>query len=133
MTIQGTGLLPNATMYVSYGANDKIQMSTQTVTSNSLTATGYYFQRQYDEDLEGREGASLTIGRRLNQYWSASAGVRVENVNISGVADPVPIEHGLRRGRRHRTAQEQDRSRARASHETLIPRPPPAQCGPPTR
>jgi outer membrane protein assembly complex protein YaeT len=59
----------------------------------SLTTTGYYLQRQYDEYLEGRTGGSVTIGRKLNQYWSASVGVRVENVNVSGVIAGEPVDY----------------------------------------
>jgi outer membrane protein assembly complex protein YaeT len=59
----------------------------------SLTASGYYFQRAYDEYLEGREGGSLSIGRKLNQYWSASVGVRVENVNVSEVPVGAPPDY----------------------------------------
>jgi outer membrane protein insertion porin family len=59
----------------------------------SLTASAYYFQRQYNEYLEGRTGASLSIGRKLNQYWSASLGVRVENVNVSDVIAGEPADY----------------------------------------
>jgi outer membrane protein assembly complex protein YaeT len=59
----------------------------------SLTATGYYFQRQYDEYLEGRTGFGLTIGRKLNQYWSVSLGMRVENVNVSAVPVGAPVDY----------------------------------------
>jgi outer membrane protein assembly complex protein YaeT len=59
----------------------------------SLTAQGYYFQRQYDEYLEGRTGGLLSIGRKLNQYWSASVGVRVENVNVSQVPVGAPPDY----------------------------------------
>lgn len=41
VTIQGTGIQPYATAYVTYGTNTKIQMSTQSVTANSVTAVGY--------------------------------------------------------------------------------------------
>ncbi len=59
----------------------------------SLTTSGYYFQRQYDEYLEGRTGGSITIGRKLNQYWAASVGVRLENVNVSGVPLGAPPDY----------------------------------------
>lgn len=62
-------------------------------TPYSLTASGYYLERQYDEYLETREGASLSIGRKLNQYWAASVGVRVENVNVSEVPAGAPIDY----------------------------------------
>jgi outer membrane protein assembly complex protein YaeT len=59
----------------------------------SLTTSGYYFQRQYNEYLEGRTGGSISIGRKLNQYWSASVGVRVENVNVSQVPLGAPADY----------------------------------------
>jgi outer membrane protein assembly factor BamA len=59
----------------------------------SLTTTGYYFQRDYNEYLEGRTGGSVSIGRKLNQYWSASVGVRVENVNVSEVPVGAPADY----------------------------------------
>jgi outer membrane protein assembly complex protein YaeT len=68
----------------------------------SMTASAYYFQRQYDEYLEGRTGGSLTIGRRLIdleplfsdfRYWAVSAGVRVENVNVSNVPLGAPPDY----------------------------------------
>jgi outer membrane protein assembly complex protein YaeT len=68
----------------------------------NLTASAYYFQRQYNEYLEGRTGGSLSVGRRLAdlepffselRYWSASVGVRVENVNVSNVPIGAPDDY----------------------------------------
>jgi outer membrane protein insertion porin family len=56
----------------------------------SLTVGGYYFDRQYNEDLESRLGGRITIGRKLNQYWSASASVRIEDVGIHDVPAWAP-------------------------------------------
>jgi outer membrane protein assembly complex protein YaeT len=58
----------------------------------SLSVSGYYFDRAYNEYTENRLGTRITVGRKLNEYWSVSAGVRVENVNISGVASFAPPE-----------------------------------------
>jgi outer membrane protein assembly complex protein YaeT len=58
----------------------------------SLSVSGYYFDRAYNEYTENRLGTRITVGRKLNEYWSVSAGVRVENVNISGVAPFAPPE-----------------------------------------
>jgi outer membrane protein assembly complex protein YaeT len=58
----------------------------------SLSVSGYYFDRAYNEYTENRLGTRITVGRKLNDYWSVSAGVRVENVNISGVASFAPPE-----------------------------------------
>jgi outer membrane protein assembly complex protein YaeT len=58
----------------------------------SLSVSGYYFDRAYNEYTENRLGTRITVGRKLNEYWSVSAGVRVENVNVSGVASFAPPE-----------------------------------------
>src|SRR5262249_29507594 len=56
----------------------------------SLTVGGYYFTRRFDEYDESRLGSRITIGRRLNQYWSASVGVRVEDVGIHNISPFAP-------------------------------------------
>jgi outer membrane protein assembly complex protein YaeT len=56
----------------------------------SLTVGGYYFTRQYDEYNESRLGARVTIGRKLNQYWSVSGTVRVEDVGVHDVVFFAP-------------------------------------------
>jgi outer membrane protein assembly complex protein YaeT len=59
-------------------------------TPNSLTLGGYYFTRQYNEYDETRYGGRVTLGRKLNQYWSASATVRVENVEVHDIPIGAP-------------------------------------------
>src|SRR5262249_51019329 len=44
----------------------------------SLTESAYFSQRIFNEYEEQRVGDRLTIGRRLNQYWTASVTGRVE-------------------------------------------------------
>jgi outer membrane protein assembly complex protein YaeT len=56
----------------------------------SLTAGGYYWTRYYDEYHESRLGGRLTLGRKLNDLWTMSGGVRVENVGVSNVAPWEP-------------------------------------------
>lgn len=56
----------------------------------SLTTQGYYFNRSYTEDLETRLGFNVSVGHQLNRNWSVSAGLRVENVNISHVPFYAP-------------------------------------------
>jgi outer membrane protein assembly complex protein YaeT len=51
----------------------------------SLSVGGYYYDRIYNEDRESRLGGRITIGRQLNKYWTASAGVRIEDVGIHDV------------------------------------------------
>jgi outer membrane protein assembly complex protein YaeT len=62
-------------------------------TPNSLGVSGYYYQRQYNEYEEDRVGGRLTVGRKLNQYWSASTSVRVENVDVLNVALGAPVDY----------------------------------------
>lgn len=56
----------------------------------SLTTGGYFYTRQFDEYDERRLGSRVTIGRKLNQFWSVSAGVRVENVDVRNVFPFAP-------------------------------------------
>jgi outer membrane protein insertion porin family len=59
----------------------------------SLQTSAYYFQRQYNEDLETREGINVGVGHQINRYWSVLAGFRVENVNISDVPSYAPPDY----------------------------------------
>jgi outer membrane protein assembly complex protein YaeT len=59
----------------------------------SLTVSAYYFERQYNEYNEDRVGGRVTIGRKLNDYWSVLGTVRVENVNVSNVASWAPPDY----------------------------------------
>jgi outer membrane protein assembly complex protein YaeT len=56
----------------------------------SLTVGGYYFTRIYDEYDESRLGSRITLGRRLNQYWSASLTYRIEDVGVHNVVSFAP-------------------------------------------
>jgi outer membrane protein insertion porin family len=58
----------------------------------SLTVSGYYYQRLFNEYQEEREGFRATIGRRLNNYWQASAGFRIENVNVNTITPGAPAD-----------------------------------------
>src|SRR5262249_7719378 len=51
----------------------------------SLSVGGYYYNRIYTEYKEERLGTRITVGRKLNQYWTASGGLRVENVGVHNV------------------------------------------------
>ncbi len=59
----------------------------------SLTSSGYFFQMYFNEYEEQRTGINLSIGRKLNQYWSASVGVRLEDVNVSNVPLGAPVDY----------------------------------------
>jgi outer membrane protein assembly complex protein YaeT len=56
----------------------------------SLTTSGYYFDRAYSEYNESRLGTRITLGRRLNQYWTVNAGVRIEDVGIHNIPFGAP-------------------------------------------
>jgi outer membrane protein assembly complex protein YaeT len=59
----------------------------------SLTTSGYFYDRIYNEDVEQRLGTRITIGRQLNRYWAVSGGLRVENVGIHNVAFFAPQDY----------------------------------------
>jgi outer membrane protein assembly complex protein YaeT len=59
----------------------------------SLGLNGYYYQRSYNEDVETREGGRITVGHQFNRYWSASAGLRIENVNIGSLEPWAPFDY----------------------------------------
>ncbi|HEY7427988.1 MAG TPA: outer membrane protein assembly factor BamA [Gemmataceae bacterium] len=62
-------------------------------TPNSLTTSGYYFTRIYNEYYEQREGGRFTLGRQINRFWNVSVGMRIENVAVNNVADNEPIDY----------------------------------------
>jgi outer membrane protein assembly complex protein YaeT len=61
-------------------------------TKFALGVSGYYYDRVYNEYTENRLGGRVTIDRQLNQLWTASLGVRVENVNVSNFPVWAPID-----------------------------------------
>jgi outer membrane protein insertion porin family len=67
-------------------------------TPNSLALSGYYYDRIYNEDLETRIGGRITVGRQLNNYWSLSESVRIEEVRVSNVQFFEPIDYQVAQG-----------------------------------
>jgi outer membrane protein assembly complex protein YaeT len=59
----------------------------------SLQVGGYYYDRVFNEYTEEREGGRITIGRKLNQYWSVNVGGRIENINVSNVSIFAPPDY----------------------------------------
>jgi outer membrane protein insertion porin family len=51
----------------------------------SLGVSAYYYQRGFLEYNEARLGGRVTLGRRLNQFWSVNGTLRIEQVDISNV------------------------------------------------
>ncbi|MFO1044143.1 MAG: POTRA domain-containing protein [Planctomycetaceae bacterium] len=62
-------------------------------TNNSLGVSGFYFNRYYLNWTEQRLGGRLRVGRQLSQYWSGSASLRLESVDVfnPSVAVPPPL------------------------------------------
>jgi outer membrane protein insertion porin family len=56
----------------------------------SFGVRGYYNERLFNEYTETRLGAMFTLGRRLNQYWSLTETLRVEQVGVHDVASFEP-------------------------------------------
>jgi outer membrane protein insertion porin family len=56
----------------------------------SLGLSAYYYDRAYNEYTESRVGTRITLGRQLNQYWTASATLRVEDVGVHQVPYYAP-------------------------------------------
>jgi outer membrane protein assembly complex protein YaeT len=59
----------------------------------SLTTSGYFYQRYFNEYQEDRLGGRFTLGRKLSDYWSVSGTMRIENVNVSGVSEFAPPDY----------------------------------------
>jgi outer membrane protein assembly complex protein YaeT len=64
----------------------------------SLSVGGYYYDRIYNEYREERLGTRITVGRKLNSYWSASAGIRVEDVGVHDVPFYAPYDFQVAEG-----------------------------------
>jgi outer membrane protein assembly complex protein YaeT len=63
----------------------------------SLSVGAYFYTRSFNEYDETRLGTRITIGRKLNQYWSINAGIRVENVGVHNVPpwDPPDYQNAI--------------------------------------
>jgi outer membrane protein assembly complex protein YaeT len=59
----------------------------------SLSSSAYYWERSYNEYTEEREGIKVGLARKITPEITLSAGVRVENVNVSGVVDFAPPDY----------------------------------------
>jgi len=62
-------------------------------TDFSLSVSGFYYSRFYNEWSEERMGGRVGLGYLLNEYWSMGASLRMENVNIlpQGATPPTDI------------------------------------------
>lgn len=59
-------------------------------TDYSLGVSGFYYQRFFSDWDEERGGGRISVGRQLDPYWSVSAALRLENVDISNPDFPTP-------------------------------------------
>ena len=62
-------------------------------TQYSLGVSGYYYDRVFNEDTESRLGTRVTVGRKLNNYWTASVTTRVEDVGIHSIPSFAPPDY----------------------------------------
>jgi outer membrane protein assembly complex protein YaeT len=59
----------------------------------SLTTSGYFWERLYNEYTEIREGGRISLGHMFNRNWSVSTTLRIENVNVSNVGFGAPPDY----------------------------------------
>lgn len=59
----------------------------------SLTSSGYYFTRAFDEYTETRLGMRQVLGRKLNNIWGVAANFRLENVGVGNVPFGAPADY----------------------------------------
>ncbi len=58
----------------------------------SLGTSGFFFNRFYQDWTEQRLGGRISVGRLLGNFWSLSAALRLENVNVFDITTPpVPL------------------------------------------
>jgi len=64
----------------------------------SLSTSAYYYTRGFLEYNEDRIGGRISVGRRLDQYWSANVSTRIEGVNVKDVPFDSPPQIASFRG-----------------------------------
>ena len=62
-------------------------------TDYSLSVSGFYFNRFYDDWRENRLGGRVSVGKQLDPYWSVSSAFRFEEVEIEKIR---VLRHRLR-------------------------------------
>jgi outer membrane protein insertion porin family len=58
----------------------------------SLGLSAYYYTRNFLEYDESRVGGRITLGRKLNQFWSVNGTMRIESVDVFNVQPYEPLE-----------------------------------------
>jgi outer membrane protein insertion porin family len=64
----------------------------------SLGVSGYYYDRVYDEYVEGRAGGRFSLGHQLTKEWTISGAIRIEDVNVRELAFGAPVDYTSVRG-----------------------------------
>jgi outer membrane protein assembly complex protein YaeT len=64
----------------------------------SLTTSGYFYQRIFNEYQEDRLGGRVTVGRKINDCWSASVTTRLEDVRVGSVSIFAPEDYQSAQG-----------------------------------
>lgn len=59
-------------------------------TDYNVGVSGFFFNRFYNEWTEDRLGGRLSVGRLIDQYWSGSLALRLEDVNIRSIPTTSP-------------------------------------------
>jgi outer membrane protein assembly complex protein YaeT len=59
----------------------------------SLTVSGYYYERLYNEYTEYRVGGRFTLGRKVSDFWSLVGTIRIEEVNVGDVGAGAPVDY----------------------------------------
>jgi outer membrane protein insertion porin family len=59
-------------------------------TDFNLGLSGFYYNRFYKDWTEDRAGGRISLGRLLTRYWSVSAALRLENVDLHSFPNPSP-------------------------------------------
>ena len=61
-------------------------------TDYNLGLSGFYFNRYYTEWTEDRLGGRISVGRLINEYWSGSLALRLEDVDIRNIPTGAPSD-----------------------------------------
>lgn len=59
-------------------------------TDISLSLSGFYYNRYFQEWTEDRIGGRIGLGYILDQYWSVGTSLRLESVDMHGFLNPSP-------------------------------------------
>jgi outer membrane protein assembly complex protein YaeT len=59
----------------------------------SLTTSGYYYQRIFNEYTEERIGGRITVGHQIAKGWTINTGIRLEDVRVLSVGAGAPTDY----------------------------------------